>query len=75
MRMVDGEIKIIRDVCCLDGPNPKIRSRCNGLLRSDFGLASELLTKGLGPKKSHSQAVASLGEDGEVWIFQPLSLC
>lgn len=42
----------------LAGPDPKIGSVCNGIHRSNFGLASKLLAEGSGPEKSQSQGVA-----------------
>lgn len=49
-----------------DGLDPKIGSGCNATLGSEFRSANNLPMKGLRTEKSRSQAVASLGEDGEM---------
>lgn len=52
------------------GSDPQTGSGCNGALVFDFGSAIKCLEgekkKRLGPQKSHSQAVVSLAEGGEV---------
>lgn len=54
-----------------DGPDPEIKSRCNGALRLVVGLASKLPTKESGPEQTEIQAIESLGKGREVRTHLP----